>query len=377
MATRMNIEELKTLIANEIKNEGLNGVLPEDAIDRIKEKIMAKKQRDAAHDIPEVVSELDVPALQLNTGDRKFPDDRAMAPSPEQQVNMSGETGPAVHVDAGAAPTETMSEPKMGYTPELPDMLKKADPAELIVFQYNDIGESGENLSYKPMRTMDDPDVKKSMQDLWVEQGKTRANVYVAKFEKIGEIEFDYTDGTSQFHDTSSTPDHVGGTEYKDNPYEAPSLPQIDDQTQGELETYIKSSVDLEKVVHDIVMGIVKDSLLTNTEKAVNDETIEVSEDIVDYGENRENNGYNVAQSVKPMEESTEPADFSLSMKEIAEGNKYQKITLPEGLNEAIKSGDKTLLAKENDTMQQWEFEDKTYYTPINRLSKTKGYVKS
>jgi hypothetical protein len=279
---------------------------------------------------------------------------------------MNGSAIPDVHVDAGAVPLDKPSGPVIGYTPELPEMLKKAAPGELFVFRYNDVGESGENLSFKPMRLMDDPDVKKSMNDLWIQEGKTKADVYVAKFEKMGEINFNYTDGTSQFTETSALPDYAGGPKYKENPYAAASLPQIDAATQDSLETYVKSSVDLEKVVHDIVMGIVKDSLLTNTEKAV-----DVQEDIAPRVD-RPGYGAETTQMIRPMEES-----FTLSMEEIAEGDGYKKVDLPKDLNESIKAGDKLFLSEENETMQKWAFNGSVFYTPKDRLSKTKGYMKS
>ncbi len=369
---KLNIDELKALISSQMKNENLHDSLPEDAIERIKEKILAKNSTDSAQGIPSVVSELDTVSLNTNTDDRKFPDERELVSSPEQQISMTGDTGPAVHVDAGEVPIDIPVEPTMGYTPEIPEPLKKAAPGELFVFDYNDVGESGENLSFKPMRLMDDPDAKKSMSDLWVQEGKTKAVVYVAKFEKMGEIEFNYADGTSKFTETASLPDYAGGTEYKDNPYAAESMPQIDAPTQDSLETYVKSSVDLEKVVHDIVMGILKDSILTNTEKAVNVvPASNVMEDIA-ASEDRQGYGVETTQRVKPMEES-----FDLTMDVLVESEEYKKITLPKELNERIKSGDKSLLVVENDDMQKWEFQDKTYYTPLNRLSKTKGYIKS
>lgn len=371
MAKPIYTEELKALIANEIKNQNLHEVLPEDAIERIKERIMNTGRQKDTKEIPDVVSELDIPAFPNSEEDRKFPEGENLVVSPEQQVNMTADTQ-NLFIPSGSEPTEQMSDPKMGYTPELPDMLKKAEPGQLVVFQYNDIGESGENLSFKPMRLMDDPDVKKSMNDLWVEEGKTKAEVYVAKFEKIGEIEFNYADGTSKFLEKPSLPDYAGGPDYKDNPYKAPSTPQIDGQTQGELETYIKSSVDLEKVVRDIVMGIVRDSLLTNTEKAVN-EDIDAPE-----GE-RGGWGAREDQAVKPMEESIENDEeelFELTMQEIVESDKFTKSILPEELNENINSGNKSMLVNENETVQEWEFQGKKYYTPVGRISKDKGYIK-
>lgn len=360
MSTQMNLEELKALIANGIREQNLHEVLPEDAIERIKERILSKRDKDSEKQIPEVVSELNIMGGETS----EMPDENQLIASPEQQIDMTGDTQSNFFVDAGSSPTDTTLEPEMGYAPELPEMLKKAAPAELFVFQYNDIGESGENLSYKPMRLMDEPDVKKSMQDLWLQEGKTKAKVYVAKFEEIGEINFNYANGTSSFIEKSSLPDYAGGPEYKENPYAAPSLPRIDATTQGELETYIKSSIDLEKVVSDIVMGILKDSILTNTERVSVGEDIETPVDRPGYGSS-------IAQMVKPMEES-----FKLSMQEIVEGDEYEKITLPENLNEKIKSGDKSMLSRENDSMQEWVFEGKSYFTPVDRLSKTKGYIK-
>jgi hypothetical protein len=363
MSAKMNIEELKTLIANGIREQNLQGALPEDAVERIKERILALRDKDAEKNIPEVVSELDVPALNYATdNDAQFPDERELVASPEQQINMTGETQ-HIDVPAGSAPTEQPSEPTMGYTPELPEMLKKADPAEIFVFKYTDIGESGENLSNKPMRLMDDPDVKKSMHDLWIQEGKTKAKIYVAKFEEIGEIDFNYADGTSKFTEKASAPDYAGGPEYKENPYAAESLPQIDEPTQAGLETYIKNSVDLEGVVKDIVMGVLKDSLLTNTEKAVNEDIAPV--------EDRFGNATDNAQSVKPMEE-----EFELTMEEIVKNNDYDRVILPDGLNESINSGDKKNLINENEFVQEWEFEGERFFTPVDRISKNKGYTK-
>lgn len=380
MAKQINIEELKTLIANGIKQENLNDALPADAVERIKNKILAFKKREAAKEIPEVVSEdvvteLDIPVLPAGGDDNKFPNETQITPSPEQQVDMTGNTD-HFFMDAGSNQTEQPSQPKIGYVLELPDAIKKSAPAELFVFNYSDLNKSGENLTFKPLRLMDDPDVKMSMSDLWIKEAKTKADVYVAKFEKIGEINFNYADGTSKFIQTPSAPDYAGGPSYKENTYEAPSLPQIDGATKGELETYIKNSIDLEKVVTDIVMGIIKNSVLTNSEKALN-----VNEDI--DSTDREIGGYGARedQMVKPMEESIDHGDeeveFNITMREIVEDESYQRIVIPEGLNEKINSGDKSLLIRENKEVQQWKFDGKTYFTPVGRISKDKGYIKS
>ena len=360
MSIKINTEELKTLIAKEIREQNLNNALPEDAVEKIKDKILSIKSKETESQIPDVVSELDSSAE-----DAKFPDEREIIKSPEQQVNTTGETN-SFRVNPGSTPTGQMSQPTMGYVPELPEILKKSEPAELFVFRYNDLYETGENLSYKPLRLMDDPDVKKSMNNLWIEEGKTKAKVYVAKFEEIGEINFNYTDGTSKFVEKASTPDYNGDAEYKDNPYAEQSLPQIDGSTQKSLETYIKNSINLEDVIKNVVMNALKDSISKNNENSMN-------EDIYDT-ETQENNGYSISQAVKPMEENIK--NDLPTIEDIVKDDNYQKIILPESLNNSINKGDIKNLIKENEFLQEWEFEGERYFVPKNRISKDKGYKK-
>jgi hypothetical protein len=365
MSKQINIEELKALIANGIRQENLHEALPEDAVNRIKDKILALSKREAASEIPSIVSELDTPTIPPGGNiDGEFPTQDQTTP-PSGQFNATGDTE-SFFVDSGSAQSEENFNPTMGYTPELPEILKKAEPSELFVFQYNDIGESGENLSYKPLRLMDDPDVKKSMNDLWLEQGKTKAKIYVAKFEEIGEVEFNYANGTSRFTEKSALPDYAGGNEYKENPYNAPSLPQIEEPTKKELETYIKNSIDLESVVHDIVMGIVKDSLLTNTEK--------VSNEIPNYALGAINPN---TTAINEDTSDDEEIEFKLTMNDIVENIKFEKVLLPKELCEKINTGDKTMLVRENSEVQEWKYNDKIYLIPVERISKSRGYIKS
>lgn len=360
MSSKLNIEELKTLIANNIREENLHGALPDDAIERIKNKILAIRDRESGKEISNIVSE-EIASPEHNLGNT-FPEESQIESSPNQQVSMSGNSAPINY--SSDIQVGQMVEPKMGYTPELPEMLKKAEPAELFVFQYNDIGASGENLSNKPMRLMDEPDVMTSMNDLWIQNGKTKAKIYLAKFEEMGEIEFNYADGTSKFIEKSSIPEYNGSSEYKENPYAEPSLPQIDSKTQGELETYIKSSIDLEGVVRDIVLGILKDSLKNN-------ENIDSQFNSGDL-----NQIAPVIATNNMGEYIQEPNDFKLTIKEVIEGDSYEKVVLPAELNEEINSDKKSMLIAENENLQKWSFGGVEYYTLLGRISKDKGYIK-
>ena len=57
--------------------------------------------------------------------------------------------------------------------------------------------------------------------------------------------------------------------------------------------------------------------------------------------------------------------------------NGYEKIDTPANLKEAIEKGDKKYLVNENDEVQEWSLEDRVYYTPVNKLSTRKCYIKS
>jgi hypothetical protein len=65
---------------------------------------------------------------------------------------------------------------------------------------------------------------------------------------------------------------------------------------------------------------------------------------------------------------------FDLKIRTIADT--FQKIDTPKALKEAIEKDDRTFLSKENNEVQEWIFEGKKYYTPVNKISTRKCYIK-
>ena len=55
------------------------------------------------------------------------------------------------------------------------------------------------------------------MNDFWLDKGQKRAEVYMAKLEKIGELEFNYANGTTQFVEKRFDPDFEAQAKYKEN----------------------------------------------------------------------------------------------------------------------------------------------------------------
>ena len=68
MAEKINIDELKAMIANQIKNENLNEVLDSMNIEEIAKNILNRHKRDnAVNAIPDVIPEnTEAPAMATN-----------------------------------------------------------------------------------------------------------------------------------------------------------------------------------------------------------------------------------------------------------------------------------------------------------------------
>jgi hypothetical protein len=358
MSEQIKLSELKAMIANAAKEKGLEKVLD---IEKITQKVKQRVElENAKKSIPQEISEVSNPELPQEIG--KFPTEVNM--DKEEIQNMPNpEVNSPTPVDMGT----TGNIP--AYTPELPSFMDKIGPAKIVVFSQNELSEGGENLSNKPLRTFENPDVKKSMHDFWVEEGKKTAEVYIAKFEKIGEINFDFSNGTSVFTEKRFEPDFQAQAKYKENPYAAESKPVIITPAgpvdASNLQAQIATSVDLEKVVTDLVINILRNQLLTNSEKAT------VINPVTAENAATEPYGYSKAQAVKPMEEG-----FKLTMFQVVEErNGFEKIDTPEALRESIEKNENKFLSRENESVQEWVFEGKTFYTAKNKISAKKCYT--
>jgi len=369
MSTQIDKEQLKTMIASKIKDMDLNSVLDADAIKKIEDKIMnTYNSEKAKSEIPEKISEATFPSNLGTTETGIFPGGGFGSGEPTGRTSMADATSvEKVHTDYDGTqvPGQNIELGTTGnipaYKPELPSFMEKIEPAQVIIFSQNELSEGGENLSNKPLRTFSDPDVKKSMNDFWLDKGQKKADVYMAKLEKIGELEFDYANGTTKFVEKRFDPDFDLQAKYKENPYmpTGPATPgTLDINGQPNIMNQIAGSVDIKQVVEDLVMKILRDQLLTNTTRAVN----EISPE--------EPMGYNVSQAVSPMEES-----FSIKMLDLV--NNYEKIDSPKELKEAIEKNNKSLLIKENGEVQEWKINGQSYFTPVNKISIKKCYIKS
>jgi len=377
MTEKINIDELKTMIANQIKNENLHEILDNANIEEIAKNILNKNKKDnASNTIPDVIPE--------NTEAPPMPSSPVSMPKPEEDAMPTARYfNPNNGLDNFG--TGTTNSPNQidqntsgnipAYEPTLPSFMDKIDPAKIIVFDMNELSEGGENLSHKPLRTFENPDVKKSMSELWVDEGKRKADVYIVKLEKIGCLDFNYANGTTKFEEKRFEPDFAIQAKYKENPYAADdAIKSV--EAQSNIVNQISTAVDLEGVVKNIVMDLIKKGITTDMPQ--------------------ESYGYDKSQAVKPMEESVpgyaargifksggdidelnDVADsFDLNMAKLVDDNgSFIKAELPESLKEHIQSGNREFLKNENQEVEEWHFDGTSYFLPKNRISKNKGYV--
>ena len=378
MAEKINIDELKAMIANQIKNENLNEVLDSTNIEEIARNILNKHKKESAiNAIPDVIPEnTEAPPMPSNPismpkseVDEDIPNAKYFNPNNGLDSFGTGTTNSPIQVDqntSGNIPS---------YEPTLPSFMDKIEPAKIIVFDMNELSEGGENLSHKPLRTFENPDVKKSMNDLWIEDGKRKADVYIVKLEKIGDLDFNYSNGTTRFEEKRFDPDFTIQSKYRENPYAVDdAVKKVD--SQSNIMSQISTAVDLEGVVKNIVMDLIKKGITTDLPQ--------------------ESYGYDKSQVVKPMEEAVPgyaarklfnsggdieelnsvSDSFDLNMAKLVDDDGYfMKTELPESLKEHIESGNREFLKNENQEVEEWRFDNTSYFLPKNRISKIKGYV--
>lgn len=301
-------EQVSALIAKELKEMELNGAFNEETLNQIQEKVSNRLQDNGSILEEEVVYD---------------------------QENEPTNTNNSI-------PVVTKK-----YEPELPSFLDKIEPAKFIIFNMNEVSLGGEQLSNKPFRLFSDPDLKKSIHDAWKEEGKQKAEIYIAKFEKIGSVDFDYRNGTSYFTEKRfENPEIPSVPVYQENPYA--SIPKPEEIENIPTET---SPINLEEKVKEYIENILRRhfSGSSHETEVEEDETIE-----------------------KP--ESSDLKYRDIVMNE----NEFIKVDTPKSLIESIESGKgNAKLISKNNEVQTWVLEGIEYYLPIEIMSNKKCHTRN
>jgi len=153
-------------------------------------------------------------------------------------------------------------EEELKYRPQLPIQIENAEPEGLFVFNANDLSLSMEALSNIKMRTMLNPDILKSMNDIWLECAKTKAEIFGVKFEKLGEISFDPFNGTAKYEEhkceIEDTPQEPILTQTGSEPMVDAVNPVMNVAQPLINGTGVANAINIEQTVKDIVLGILK-----------------------------------------------------------------------------------------------------------------------
>lgn len=331
-------EEISTLVASQVNEMELSGIFNEDTLAKIQEKVSKRLEEDKSLEEDKVLEEEVMPEQE------------------EGEVEITPSEAPVSDV-----PVVT---PEPTYEPELPDFIEKIEPAKFIIFDMNEVSLGGEQLSNKPFRLYADPDTKKSLHDCWKEEGKKTGEVYIAKFEKIGNVEFDYRNGTSHFTEKRfEEPVDTSASVHHDNPYASEATPQ--EMEEKPVEMAVQNAVDVEEQVKSYIEDILRKHFSNPTEEVPSNAQIMPAP--TEYMEEPED-------SMVPM-----VAESDLKYKEIVMNEKeYVKVDTPDQLKESIKNGDGAAkLLSKSDSVQTWVLEGVEYYLPSDIISDKKCHTKN
>lgn len=375
--------ELKNIIVNELKEQGINDLISNEKIEEIKQDI------EEAINNGQNLSELEIPdKLHAKGGgtrefpEAQFPDEKGLEKEDPNKYEYEG-----VGKEAGEEPTGQEEEPTRGYEPELPKPLQSQEPAKLFIFDENELSEGGEKLASKKFKTVENPEEEESIKELWMEEGKVQADVYIAKMEKIGNIKYDFRSGTATFNEESEQQN----SEETYNGEEGVQQ-QTNNIDMSELKSHIQSSIDMEGILSNMITNVIKNFLsqrgINNAYEVTHPDSYSKELDERNYGVpegNREqgpsgrfrNSHERVDQKIKPMEESKDPE--RVTMKEITNPKyKFKKIKAPEEVQNILegKEENKGRVINETNDAQTIELDGKKYYAPKEPLSTEKCYIK-
>lgn len=339
MALNNNKAEIEAKISARLRDRGLNEILDlksitEDVLNKLENKndINIDKTEEK-----ETITELENPGIA--NGPTEFPHEEQKVEEedilPPEGFQTKDKIIPGERVEV--APDN------ITVSPNIPKFLQEVDPGKVIIFDENELSVGGENLSNKPFKTYDDPNKEESITQMWSEKGITKIEVFRAKFERIGDLEYDYRNGTTKFVKLNEQPLLDKNGTYKENPYAVEPNPVI---TDNNLENHIKNNYDLDQKVNDVITNIVKDHFMTNSEKA------QIPEENIDLNE-------------------------SITLNDVVKVNsKFVKIDTPKFLLEALEHGDESSFVSENTDVRKYNFEGREYIFLANAISKRKCYVK-
>ena len=202
---RVNIEDIKKAIASEIKTMNLQDVLDSSAVNTIAMRI--KNEADFNRTVSQapkgVLPESELPIPTNNFSNNSFPEESDILSKDPNTIEQpeNNDAAPTIDVQpeipSGSFPTDVAYAPEVSNKPIIPYEIQNKEPIKLFVFQESELVQNGEVLAAKEFATVDDPNTKKSMTSIWIDQVNLKAEMYLVKFEKIGDMTYDFTSNSA------------------------------------------------------------------------------------------------------------------------------------------------------------------------------------
>lgn len=293
MGNKISMDELKAMISTEIRQKNLNNEFGDNEIEKIQEKVRQQFGQNPV-EINEVEEEQQIISEPMET----------VAPAVEPEISTQ-------------------------FQAELPEFLYKVEPAKLIIFDENELSQGGENMSNTQYRMMDDPDQKTTMRSLWLKDGKLKSEIFIARFEKIGEISYNHMDGTSSFSNLNKL-EQKSESPYG-NPYKEVSLP--------------KDQFDIESMIDQRIQNALLKYVGTQEPKT------------------------NIPYFEGDIYEG-------LDMNKIVSGDEFEKINTPSELLEHLSGKNKNVITEEGKDFVVYKINGSSFIMPKNPLSTKKCYTK-
>jgi len=216
MKKRISIDEIEEIIKTKLKKDGVLEMISQEKISEIKGKIKdildnhkkldEQENQDNTNSVGQTV-QTNNPNITVKTTE-----------DPEKTEIIKKETELEIREKELIQKEFELQEKQkqinkkeeeLKYTPEIPNILKSIEPGEIIVFDTNELSLGNENLSNRDFRLKSNPDEKKTIKDLWLLSAITKTNVYVVELKKIGNLNFDPYDGTTNFESLKNTEEFI------------------------------------------------------------------------------------------------------------------------------------------------------------------------
>ncbi len=282
MKKRISIDEIEEMIKNKLKQDGVLEMINQEKISEIKSKIKdildnhkkldEQENQENKSDVGQTVQTSN-PNITLKT--TQDPEKTEMI---KKETELDIKEKDLIKKEFELEEKEKQinkKEEELKYVPEIPQILKEIEPGEIIIFDTNELSLGYENLSNRDFRLKSNPDEKKSIKDLWLLSAITKTNVYVVELKKIGNLNFDPYNGTTNFEGITNNQEFTESNQNieKNHDVESAVKSQYPDQEMldsvepiKDVSMPIMNSNDIEKEkfetnFKDVITKIVSDEL--------------------------------------------------------------------------------------------------------------------